>query len=212
MPALTSSKHQKRQFPVTRPRADHEGRESDAVLFAMRVADLAWTPRMVHELSFGKAPPRGWTLAPELRERTAQELDALASHDRRRQAGVLSRVLEDGRLVQLEGIGSVWMSRDRGLRIEWGPVMTSAEMMVDYALAMLLDDTQPYGKLFSRCHYHDCRRFFLAPPPKRQGQYRYKYCSPEHQKAADATKVADRVKAHRLGIPVAEFRKLRNRK
>jgi hypothetical protein len=75
--------------------------------------------------------------------------------------------------------------------------MTSAEMMVDYALAILLDDTQPYGKLFSRCHLDGCRRFFIAEKPKKQGQYRYRYCSPEHQKDADKTKVAERVKRFR---------------
>jgi hypothetical protein len=197
MTHVTATKPPKRQLPVTRPRFDHEVYEHGAICFAMRVANVTLTPRMVHELTFGKPPHRGWTLAPELRERTAQELDALASHDRRRQARVLSRVLEDGRLVQLEGIGSVWMSRDRGLRIEWGPVMTSAELMVDYALAMLLDEKQPWGKFFFRCQLESCRNFFLAEPPKRKGQFRYKYCSLEHQKAADAMNVAERVRRFR---------------
>ena len=197
MTRVTATKPPKRQLPVTPSRVAYEGNESSAILFAMRVADLHWSPRMVYELTFCKPPRRGWTLAPELRERTAQELDALASHDRRRQARVLSRVLDDGRLVQLEGVGSVWMSRDRGLRIEWGPVMTSAEMMVDYGLALLLDETQAWGKFFFRCQLESCRHFFLAEPPKRKGQFRYKYCSLEHQKAADAMNVAERVRRFR---------------
>jgi hypothetical protein len=200
MPSLTTTKSRKRKVSVT-----HEALEVDAIFFAMRVADMVWAPRDVYRLTFGQEPPRGWSLSNELRVRTERELDAVAaldprhppSHDRRRQADVLSRVIEDGRLSEMEGFGHVWLSRGSGLRIEWGPVMTSAEMMVDYGLALLLDDTQPWGQLFFRCQLESCHQFFIAERPKYKGQFRYKYCSPEHQTAADAAKVADRVKRFR---------------
>jgi hypothetical protein len=201
MGALTTTRRGRPKVGVT-----HDVQESAAILFAMRVAELQWTPRDVYALTFNSEPPRGWTLDPELRSRTAMELDALAaldassppSHDGRRQDAVLARIFKDDRLRKFEGTGHLAVhSRKTGLRIEWSPVMTSAEMLVDYGLAMLLDDSQSWGQLFFRCHLDRCRRFFIATRPKYKGQFRYKYCSPEHQREADAALVADRVKRFR---------------
>jgi len=179
--------------------------EHAAILFAMRVANLSRSTREVHELTFGRTRRRGWALPPELRSQTERELDALAaldpqhppSHDADRREGVVLRILEDGRLRKIEGVGHAPMYPGSGFRIHWVPILTSAEAMIDYALAMLLDESQPWGQLFFRCQLESCNRFFIAERPKYKGQFRYKYCSPEHQKAADKTKVAERVKRFR---------------
>jgi hypothetical protein len=204
MGTLTTTKGRSRKVGVTRP-TDADVAESSAILFAMRVADLSWSTRQVYELTFGKMRRNGWALPPELRARTERELDALAaldpqhppSHDADRRDGVLCRILEDGRLRKIEGVGHATLFSEPGFRIHWVPILTSAEEMIDYGLAMLLDVSQPWGQMFFRCQLESCNRFFIAERPKYKGQFRYKYCSPEHQKAADATMVAERVRRFR---------------
>jgi hypothetical protein len=197
--------------PGTLQRLEIDLSEFHAVIFAIQVATPTVDERAFQDLVFDGAKS-SWTLTTELRERTALELDAIASQDRRRQSYVLKRVMRDGRLSKIEGRGYADMLHTsirsaasvrrgttlrRWLRVEWVPTFTSPEQVIDYGLALLLDESRPSNRLFRRCQLESCRRFFIAQKPKRQGQFRYKYCSEEHQRAADAAKGAERVRRFR---------------
>lgn len=175
------------------------------IMFAIRVSKAVWDAREVYRLSFNAEPPRGWSLAPTLRAQTLEELEALAAlerptaprHDQQRRRLVSSRIAEDGRLTAMEGTGSASLIYGNGFEITWTPIVTTAEMAVDYALALLLDASRPWGEILFRCFLPECRQFFIAKRTKKKGQFRYKYCCPEHQKAADDATRGERVKRAR---------------
>jgi len=194
MSALTATKRAAMKLAVT----ERDATDLAAVTFAIRVAQPMLSPEQVLLLTFGtNRANRQWNLPPSLRTSTAKELEAIASHDRRRQRTVLERILVDGRIRHLEGRADTSYDRARGLRISWTPVITSAEQMIDFGLALLLDESERLGERFFRCQLPECREFFIAPAPKRQGQFRFKYCSEAHQKAADRARVGERVKRFR---------------
>jgi len=187
---LTTTSRTRRKVAVTR-----EAKEVDAVIFAMRVADERLPDRLMQELAFGNSSPKQW-LPGDLRARTEKELDAIASHGARQQLQVLRRLSAEGNLRKIEGTG--WIAIMSGnVEMIWTPTLDGPRQMVDYGLALLLDKSKPWGSRFFRCQLESCRRFFLTAPPKGKGQYRYKYCSAEHQRDADALKVADRVRRFR---------------
>jgi len=213
MSPLTTRKRRRRKVGVTRQSWDKDLSECQAILFAVRVANPIYQDSIIQQLTFDGRTSRRWRLSPQLRERTATELDAIASHDTGKQAQVMKRLFSDSPLnYSLEGRGYIdRYSRDKGIRWHWEPVIESPEQLVDYGILLLLDDSQPWGRRFFRCQLASCNALFIAPPPKSKGQFRFKYCSPEHQREADKAKSVERVTASRLGITVAEYRKRKHK-
>ena len=198
MSALTTTKGKGTNVPVT---ASEKGTtatsEWGVLVFAMRVGNPRFPVDLIKQLTVGDAKGVRFAAIPDaLRKQTEQELDALASHVKARRAAVLTRVIEEQRVSKLEGTGYVAMQGGR-ITIDWIPTLDGHSQIVDYALSLLLDDSRPWGERFFRCQLETCRQFFVSPPPKHQGQFRYKYCSPEHQRDADRSKVAERVRRHR---------------
>jgi hypothetical protein len=80
-----------------------------------------------------------------------------------------------------------------------------------YALSLFVDPAKPFGKSLRRCAYAECGRFALAGQPTGRPGHPPKYfCNAEHAKAfkrAESLERMHRMRASRVGISIAEFRR-----
>jgi hypothetical protein len=72
---------------------------------------------------------------------------------------------------------------DGSLVLGYHQAFSSARAVLDYAVALTLDATLPFGKLLCQCQWSDCAIFYIAQKNPKGGGFNWKYCIPEHRKA-----------------------------
>jgi hypothetical protein len=82
----------------------------------------------------------------------------------------------------------------RGVRLVVTKELVDETAVLNYATALLLDDTKPYGSALSRCKLESCGKFYLARKHPAGGPANRNYCSTKHRSQAHESGRADRTR------------------
>jgi hypothetical protein len=86
----------------------------------------------------------------------------------------------------------------RGVRLVVTKELVDETAVLNYATALLLDDTKPYGKALSRCKLASCGSFYLARKHPAGGPANRNYCSARHRSQAHESGRADRTRRQKV--------------
>lgn len=111
--------------------------------------------------------------------------------------------ITDGRVLRVMEIAENGAVRDRVIAHSIGAALI-------FALSLFLDAA--YRRLLRQCEWPTCGNFAFGSPPKTRGQPAKFYCSKEHRMNHQREQSRQRQAAHRAGVPVRKFRKMRRRK
>jgi len=106
-----------------------------------------------------------------LRERTRVELERViqnrlvpfGSKKIRERELVVGRISHDGRLEGLTARGVFTLQKPNTLRVkfDWQPELNGVETVIDFGLALMLDDSRPEFSRIKRCALSSCGRYFV---------------------------------------------------
>jgi len=124
------------------------------------------------EAAFSPLGPQRRRVAPELRQRLTDALDAIVTDPTKAVAAFAPRLSE----LSAELVAIPRFRIEHGeLRIELALLPSRPEAVFDYGLALIMEGLPDLGKL-CRCACLTCRKFYFAPKPK-TGRPRTVFCS-----------------------------------
>lgn len=142
--------------------------------------------------------PDNWGVTKEIRERTRRDLDRVVENRLvdfgprkvRERELVVNRIMHDGRIDGLTARGMLSRQESGAVRLhfDWQPLITDVETLIDYGLALILDETRPQFSRIRRCELTSCNKYFVQINT-RSGRPTH-FCSPEHsdkQRSIDST-------------------------
>jgi hypothetical protein len=167
-------------------------------LVSAALTEYACVNFVCHIATDGFSLPDDWGVTTEIRERTRRDIERVVQNRLvdfgpkkiRERELVANRIKYDGRLEGLTARGVLASQKTGAMKIhfDWQPVITDVETLIDFGLALMLDEKRPQFSRVRRCALNSCNKYFIQINT-RSGRPTH-FCSPEHsdkQRSIDST-------------------------